>query len=73
MASAESSVPLLADMQSTNTAKDVLDEPLEVSPAATASFQGYDPAEMEGLTLCEKKFILINREIDANGMGRYQW
>ncbi|KAH7063437.1 major facilitator superfamily domain-containing protein, partial [Macrophomina phaseolina] len=27
----------------------------------------------EGLSLFEKKCILINREIDAMGMGRYQW
>ncbi|KAF2156054.1 MFS general substrate transporter [Myriangium duriaei CBS 260.36] len=28
---------------------------------------------MEGLTLYEKKCVLINREMDMNGMGRYQW
>lgn len=27
----------------------------------------------EGLSLFEKKCVLINREIDAMGMGRYQW
>jgi len=27
----------------------------------------------EGSTLYDKKCILINREIDAMGMGRYQW
>lgn len=32
----------------------------------------HDP-EMEGLTLYEKKCVLINREVDATGMGRYQW
>jgi len=31
-----------------------------------------DP-ELDGLTLYEKKCVLINREIDSNGMGRYQW
>jgi len=31
-----------------------------------------DP-ELEGLTLYEKKCILINREIDSHGMGKYQW
>lgn len=30
-------------------------------------------AGLEGLTLYEKKCVLINREIDAQGMGRYQW
>jgi hypothetical protein len=29
--------------------------------------------ELEGHTLYEKKCILINREIDNNGFGRYQW
>lgn len=29
--------------------------------------------ELEGLTLYEKKCVLINHEIDSNGMGRYQW
>lgn len=28
---------------------------------------------MTGLSLHEKKCILINHEIDAMGMGRYQW
>ncbi|KAJ4206431.1 hypothetical protein NW759_014220 [Fusarium solani] len=28
---------------------------------------------LDGLTLYEKKCILVNREIDAQGMGRYQW
>lgn len=38
-----------------------------------ASLAGIAPEEMEGLTLYEKKCVLINREIDQNGMGRYQW
>lgn len=29
--------------------------------------------DMEGLSLYERKCILINHEIDSNGMGRYQW
>ena len=29
--------------------------------------------ELEGKTLYEKKCILIDREIDAMGMGKYQW
>jgi len=33
---------------------------------------GRDP-EMEGLTLYEKKALLVNRELDAHGMGKYQW
>jgi len=31
-----------------------------------------DPA-LQGLTLYEKKAVLVNRELDAQGMGRYQW
>lgn len=34
---------------------------------------GIDPSSLEGRTLYEKKCILINHEIDSNGMGRYQW
>lgn len=29
--------------------------------------------EMEGLTLYEKKALLVNRELDSHGMGKYQW
>ncbi|KAF9870645.1 major facilitator superfamily transporter [Colletotrichum karsti] len=28
---------------------------------------------LDGLTLYEKKCVLINREIDSQGMGKYQW
>ncbi|KAM5359825.1 hypothetical protein ACJZ2D_014167 [Fusarium nematophilum] len=35
---------------------------------ANADLQGFD-----GLTLYEKKCVLVNREIDAQGMGKYQW
>ena len=31
-----------------------------------------DP-EMEGLTLYEKKALLVNRELASQGMGKYQW
>ena len=31
-----------------------------------------DP-EMETLTLYEQKALLVNRELDAHGMGKYQW
>jgi MFS family permease len=30
-------------------------------------------AELEGLTLFEKKAHIVNRELDSMGMGRYQW
>ena len=32
-----------------------------------------DFEDLEGLSLYDKKCVLINREIDAQGMGRYQW
>ena len=31
-----------------------------------------DP-ELQGLTLYEKKAVIVNRELDRQGMGRYQW
>jgi hypothetical protein len=31
------------------------------------------PEELTGLSLYEKKCVLINHEMDRNGMGRYQW
>ena len=31
-----------------------------------------DP-EMDGLSLYEKKALLVNRELDSHGMGKYQW
>ena len=33
----------------------------------------YNDPEMEGLTVYERKALLVNRELDAHGMGRYQW
>ena len=32
-----------------------------------------DLAGLDGLSFYEKKCVLVNREIDAQGMGRYQW
>ncbi|KAL8997535.1 MAG: hypothetical protein Q9169_003230 [Polycauliona sp. 2 TL-2023] len=29
--------------------------------------------DMEGLSLYEKKALLVNRELDSHGMGKYQW
>ena len=51
----------------------VIDE--EDSPADASNYhngQFQDP-EMEGLTLYEKKALLVNRELDSHGMGKYQW
>lgn len=41
--------------------------------AASGSAGGAAPEELEGLSLFEKKCVLINKEIDRNGFGRYQW
>lgn len=32
-----------------------------------------DDPELDSLTLYEKKALLVNRELDAHGMGKYQW
>lgn len=32
-----------------------------------------DVSDLHGLSLYQRKCMLINREIDAYGMGRYQW
>lgn len=51
------------------TIKDSLDEPVlipSISPSVT-------DGELQGLSLYEQKCVLINREMDSNGMGRYQW
>ncbi|THX18698.1 MFS general substrate transporter [Aureobasidium pullulans] len=51
------------------TIKDSLDEPVlipSISPSVTDD-------ELQGLSLYEQKCVLINREMDSNGMGRYQW
>ncbi|KAK5691179.1 hypothetical protein LTR97_011831 [Elasticomyces elasticus] len=45
----------------------------DVEQPRASSIAGIPAEEMEGLTLYEKKCVLINREIDNNGMGKYQW
>ena len=42
------------------------------TPSSPSHALSSDP-ELEGLSLYDKKCVLINREIDAMGMGRYQW
>lgn len=49
---------------------DVLEK--ENSPVDPLNYHNGDP-EMEGLTLYEKKALLVNRELDSHGMGKYQW
>ncbi|KAF2223103.1 major facilitator superfamily domain-containing protein [Elsinoe ampelina] len=43
------------------------------SPKAPPPGDLFQDPELEGKTLYEKKCVLINREIDSNGMARYQW
>ena len=45
------------------------------SPKDQSSFRDgvLDDPEMDGLTLYEKKALLINREFNVQGMGKYQW
>lgn len=47
----------------------------EDSPADPLNYHNSHPqdSEMEGLTLYEKKALLVNRELDSHGMGKYQW
>jgi hypothetical protein len=47
------------------------DSPEDVRPKSRGEFQ--DDTEMEGLTLYEKKALLVNRELNSQGMGKYQW
>ena len=51
----------------------VLDK--ELSPGDRLENQDghYPDPEMEGLSLYEKKALLVNRELDSHGMGKYQW
>lgn len=32
-----------------------------------------DDPELENLTLYEKKALIVNRELNGHGMGKYQW
>lgn len=42
------------------------------TPSSPSHALSHDP-DLEGLSLYDKKCVLINREVDAMGMGRYQW
>lgn len=66
----ESGIPLLA-MERVSIADDSPNKVVR-EDGENALVSSGDPA-LQGLTLYEKKCVLINREIDAMGMGRYQW
>lgn len=45
---------------------------MDAEAAKSSSVVGLT-TELDGLTLYEKKVLLVDREIDEQGMGRYQW
>lgn len=52
----------------------ILDDPEAVrQPANNRAPHPYDDIPMDGLTLYEKKALLVNQELASQGMGRYQW
>ena len=63
------------NMEGTDGKDSVLEpaEAVDLSEEPNRSRPFGDHDDLEGLTLFEKKCVLINREIDSNGMGRYQW
>ncbi|QPC72161.1 hypothetical protein HYE68_002913 [Fusarium pseudograminearum] len=58
--------------ESTKFADDIVPNE-ELENAGPYSRRGNFLHGLEGLTLYEKKCVLINREIDRQGMGKYQW
>ena len=60
-----------------------LDPSMADNKDATVSIDNGDPTdhrhainadpEFENLTLYEKKALIVNRELNSHGMGRYQW
>ncbi|PNS19895.1 hypothetical protein CAC42_7862 [Sphaceloma murrayae] len=69
--------PLLAGPATSSTLlRRMSHEKKSVDSGSPATFNAHTfagHAEFEGLTLYEKKCVLVNREIDNNGMGKYQW
>ena len=60
----------LIDVKNTPKTDIPTEEPITLT--GTRRHHGDDP-EMEGLTLYEKKALLVNRELNSHGMGKYQW
>lgn len=48
---------------------ELLDVPTDPEPGSPS----HDDPEMDGLSLYEKKALVVNRELASQGMGRYQW
>jgi hypothetical protein len=73
-----SSVEQPKGLQTTNLRRNYIVENAdpEASIAKDDADVGHDHVsdpDFEGLTLYEKKALLVNRELDRQGMGRYQW
>ena len=47
------------------------DSPEEIRPKSQDGLN--DDPEKDRFTLYEKKALLVNRELDSHGMGKYQW
>ena len=60
----------MADRKDIDDVSIKADSPDDGAPYRHAILE--DPA-LEGLTLYEKKALLVNRELDSHGMGKYQW
>lgn len=61
----------MASAAENGVGREKLDNGDQESPARSGSLTA--ELEAEGSSLYERKCILINRELDAMGMGRYQW
>ncbi|MCJ1438812.1 hypothetical protein MMC27_008202 [Xylographa pallens] len=55
-----------------NDSYEAADSPVRGQSAGLYADILNDP-ELEGLTLYEKKALLVNRELNSHGMGKYQW
>ncbi|KAJ6781939.1 hypothetical protein PWT90_04097 [Aphanocladium album] len=55
------------------TAKSIVSKTSSTSLRQVEAVSTVDVSDLHGLSLYQRKCILINREIDAYGMGRYQW
>lgn len=56
-----------------NNEQPKVDFPSEVEAQVVCQNGAAEDPEMDGLTLYEKKALLVNRELDSHGMGKYQW
>ena len=54
---------------------DKKDAAVDIDDRDTATYRHEinDDPEFENLTLYEKKALIVNRELNSHGMGRYQW